>query len=200
MEHCEELVKYIINRENRNAIDFLRRLREEPFCSDYLFAREKVLIIEAAKMLSMKLPFLYADEKSLAEKLFSGKISSEEAIKLLCDLVRNSANLDRQSAFCKATEFIGKNLTKNQLTVGAVADYTGITQVELVKLFKENIQTTPGDYIGKKRAENSISYLKKNISVEKTACAIGFSSVETYIRTFKKHIGITPGMWKKKYL
>ena len=63
-----------------------------------------------------------------------------------------------------------------------------------------NISVTPGDYIGQKRCIKSIEYLKENKSVEKAALSVGFSAVETYIRTFRKHTGMTPGMWKKKNL
>ena len=59
---------------------------------------------------------------------------------------------------------------------------------------------TPGDYIGKGRTKKSLELLKENTSVENTALSVGFSSVESYIRAFRKHMGMTPGMWKKKYL
>ena len=127
-------------------------------------------------------------------------MATEKAIEMLCMLVRKSNRADKQSAVEKSLSYIDKNIFSCQLTVGGAAEYSGLTQPEFVKLFKESKGITPGDYIGEKRAKESISYLEKNFSVEKVACAVGFSSVETYIRTFKKHMGLTPGMWKKKYL
>lgn len=200
MEYCEELVKYIESNENRNATAFLEKLRSNSPCTSYGEAREKVLLIESAKLLNKKLPFVYADEKALIKNLFEDGMSTEKAIEMLCILVRDCKREDRYASFQKALLYIEKNLFSCQLTVGNVAEYTGFSQSELVKLFKENVSVTPGDYIGEKRCIKSIEYLTENISVEKAALSVGFSAVETYIRTFKKHMGMTPGMWKKKNL
>lgn len=200
MEYCEELVKYILNSENRNAIAFLEKLRSNSPCKSYGEAREKILITEAVRQLNKKLPFVYVDEKTLIKNLFVDGMSAEKAIESLCTLVRNCTREDKKSAFQKAISYIEENLFSCQLTVGGVAEYSGLSQSELVKLFKENIAVTPGDYIGEKRCVKSIEYLTENKSVERVALSVGFSTVETYIRTFKKHIGMTPGMWKKKNL
>ncbi len=200
MEYCEELVKYIESNENRNAIAFLEKLRDNSPCRAYGDAREKILITEAAKLLNKRFPFVYADEKTLIKKLFEDGISAEKVIEMLCTLVRDCTREDRQASFEKALSYIEENLFSCQLTVGNAAEYSGLSQSELVKLFKGNIAVTPGDYIGEKRCIKSIEYLTENKSVEKTALSVGFSAVETYIRTFKKHMGMTPGMWKKKNL
>ncbi len=200
MEYREELVKYIESNENRNAIAFLEKLRSISPCRAYGDAREKILIIEAAQLLNKKLPFVYADEKTLIKNLFEDGMSAEKAIEMLCTLVRDCTKEDKQASFQKALSYIEENLFSCQLAVGSVAEYTGLSQSELVKLFKENIAVTPGDYIGEKRCIKSIEHLMKDKSVEKAALSVGFSVVETYIRTFKKHIGMTPGMWKKKNL
>ncbi len=200
MEYCEELVKYIESNENRNATAFLEKLRSNSPCKSYGKAREKVLITEAAKLLNKRLPFVYADEKTLIKNLFEDGMSTEKVIEVLCALVRNCTREDKKVSFEKALSYIGKNLFSCQLTVGSAAEYSGLSQSELVKLFKENIAVTPSDYIGEKRCIKSIEYLTENKSVEKAALSVGFSTVETYIRTFKKHMGMTPGMWKKKNL
>lgn len=200
MEYCEELVKYIESNENRNAIAFLEKLRNNSPCRAYGDAREKILIIETAKLLNRKLPFVYADEKSLIKNLFEDGMSAEKAIEMLCSLVRDCTREDKQASFEKALSYIEENMFSCQLTVGNAAEYSGLSQSELIKLFKENVSVTPGDYIGERRCAKSIEYLMKDKSVEKAALSVGFSAVETYIRTFKKHMGMTPGMWKKKNL
>ena len=200
MEYCEELIKYIESNENRNAIAFLEKLRSNFPCTSYGDAREKILIIEAAKLLNKKLPFVYADEKALIKNLFEDGMSTEKVIEMLCALVRDCTKEDKQASFQKALSYIEENLFSCQLTVGSVAEYAGLSQSELVKLFKENVSVTPGDYIGEKRCIKSIGYLTENKSVEKAALSVGFSAVETYIRTFKKNMGMTPGVWKKKNL
>ena len=169
-------------------------------CSKYADAREKILLVEAAKHLNDSLPTFYADINCLAEDLFEGKLSSKDTIDFLCTKVKDSVKEDRQTAFSKALAFIEENLLRNQLSVAASAEYAGISQSSLVKLFADNMGITPGDYIGKKRCQKSIELLREDTSVENTALSVGFSSVESYIRAFRKHMEMTPGTWKKKYL
>ena len=200
MEHKERLVKLILNNEGRKAEMLLSEISKTASNEKYADAREKILLIETAKTLNESLPSFYIDVKTLTERLFEKHMSVKECVSRLCSGVKDSASIERQDLYAKAISFIEGNLTDNQLAVGSVAEYIGLTQSELIKIFKEKKGITPGDYIGKKRAEESLAYLAKNTSVEKAAYAVGFSSVEAYIRTFSKHIGITPGVWKKKNL
>lgn len=200
MENRDTLVKLILNNESRKAEAFLSEIRKNASNPKFADAREKILLVETAKALNERLPSFYADVKVLTADIFEENASTKECVASLCNLLRASVKAEKQNSYAKARDFMDARLKDNQLTVALVAAYTGLTRSELVKLFKENCGMTPGDYIGKKRAEESISYLEKNVSVEKAAYATGFSSVETYIRTFSKHMGLTPGMWKKKYL
>jgi len=200
MEHKNQLVNFIINGENRSAEAFLTEIKERAACSEYAEAREKILLIEVAKYLNDRFPAFYADVKKLTADLFKNRLSARECIDYLCRKIKDSLKEEKLESYAKALDFVEENLFSNQLTVGAVAEYTGVSQSSLVKLFCENIGITPGDYIGKGRCEKSLDFLKENMSVENTALSVGFSSVETYIRTFKKHMGLTPGTWKKKYL
>ncbi len=200
MEYCEELLKYIADNQNRNALLLLESLKKDSFPKSYLEAREKILITEAAKCLNKRIPQLYVDEKLLAKDLFEDGVPIENIVERLCSLVRNCAKADRDTALKKAASYIDGNLFNYQLTVGTAAEYAGLSQSEFVKIFRKISGVTPGDYIGEKRSLKSIEYLKENKSVEKAAFLVGFSAVETYIRTFKKHMGITPGTWKKKNL
>lgn len=200
MEHKKQLLEFIINNENRNAEVFLKKIRENSVCSKYAEAREKILLIETAKGLNRIIPSFYADVKKLTADLFEEKVSVKDTIAFLCMKVKESAKAEKQTAYTKALEFIEENLLGNQLSVGSAAEYAGVSQSSLIKLFAENIGITPGDYIGKGRCERSLEFLRKNASIEATALSVGFSSVETYIRAFNKHMGMTPGMWKKKNL
>ena len=200
MKYCEELFAHIAKGERKKAIVFLDSLKKKTSCKAYGEAREKILIVETAGIFNERIPLGFVDENALAEDLFEDRLSAVEAVERLCTSFLECACQNRHNAFKKALSYIDKNFLSCQLTVSDVAQYSGRSQSDLVKLFKENAGVTPGDYIGKKRIEESISYLRKNTSVEKSAILVGFSSVETYIRTFKKHMGMTPGMWKKKYL
>lgn len=201
IQNLEQLTKLITNGENRNAAAFLDKIRREAPCAEYAEAREKILLIEAAKRLNTLIPTFYFDEEKLAEELFSKNPPAAKTITdALCREVKEASRENHRRSFEKALSFIMKNLCDNQLSIGSVAEYVGISQSGLVKLFTENIGVKPSEYLGKMRAEKSLEYLAKNLSVEKTAFKVGFSSCETYDRTFKKHMGMSPGAWKRNKL
>ena len=200
MEHKDKLIDFVLNNENRKAESLLTKIREASECDTYADAREKILLIETAKSLNDNLPNFYADVKKLTVDLFESNVSVKDAIDFLCAKVKDSLKAERQTAYLKALAYTRENLCSNQLSVSSAAEYAGISQTGLIKLFAENMGITPGDYIGKGRCEKSLELLKENASVESTALSVGFSSVESYIRAFRKHMGMTPGMWKKKYL
>ena len=200
MENKKKLVKLILNKENRNAVAFLKELKENSPSFEYSVAREKILLVETAKSLNEMVPAFYVDVKRLMVELFENNLSLENAIDYLCRKVTESAKAEKQELFLKACDFIKENLLDSQLAVALVAEYVGLSQSTLVKLFGDNLSITPGDYIGKLRIEKSFSYLLENLSIEKTSQKVGFSSVEAYIRAFKKHTQLTPGVWKRKNL
>lgn len=200
MENRDKLVSFIVTNQKRNAETLLSDLRENSPCEGYAPAREKILLIETAKEMKRRIPDFYVDTEKLIHDLFEDNISSEEIIGLFIKRIQESAREERKYSYRKALDFINENILSNQLSVGSAADFAGLSQSGFVKLFSENTGMTPGDYIGKKRAEKSLDFLTESFSVEKTAEKVGFSSVEAYIRAFKKHMGMTPGNWKKKNL
>ena len=198
MENIEELIKLILNREKCRAKEFLDNLLETSPSYEYGKAREKILLIEVAKYLNNTIPSFYFDFEQLTRDLFcENPISKEEVLSALCEAVKASLKEDNKHSFEKALSYIHTNFCDNQLTMGAVSEYAGISQSGLVKLFTENTGMTPGDYLGKLRTQKSIEYLKAGLTIEQAALKVGFFSSETYIRTFKKFMNMTPGAWKR---
>ena len=201
MENVERLTRLIKNGEKRKAVTFLHTLRKKTAYPHYAQAREKLLLVEVSKALNNSLPHFYLNEELLGERLFEeNAVSTEEIICVLLKEVENSLREERGDAFKKATAYISKEYCSNQLSIDKVCEYVGVSQGCLIKLFKENKGLTPNEYLAKIRVEKSLEYLRENASVEKAALNSGFSSSETYIRIFKKIMGITPGVWKRNNL
>ena len=198
MQNLNVLIALIEKEDKRGAISLLKNIHKENENALYALALEKILLIEAAKELNDRVRGFYVDADKMKNTLFSEKPpASEEIVNLLCTAIKDAASMERINAYEKAHEYINRNLTDNQLTTLAVAQYAGITQSTLAKLFSRNAGITPAHYLNKLRAEKSMQYLKEGLSVEETALKVGFSSCETYIRVFKKLMGRTPGEWKR---
>ncbi len=198
MQKLKILTTLIEKEDKRAAISLLKDIYKENECDGYASALEKILLIETAKELNDKVRGFYIDAEEMKKALFSDNPpASEEVVNHLCLAMNDAASLERLNAYEKAQEYINRKVTDNQLTTRSAAEYAGVTQSTLAKLFFRNAGVTPGYYLNKLRVEKSMEYLKEGLSVEKTSLKVGFSSCETYIRVFKKLMGKTPGEWKR---
>ena len=95
-------------------------------------------------------------------------------------------------------EFIHSNYSNSDMSLGLVADRFYINYQYLSKLFVAKTGKYFVDYLSLYRLEKSKELLSKTqLKVEDIAKKVGFTSGNSYIRTFKKHYEITPGQYKK---
>lgn len=95
-------------------------------------------------------------------------------------------------------QYIQSHYEDNDLNITMIGDHFDMKAAYLSKLFKE--QTGEGllDYINKIRIDRAKLALKQPDSqIVDVADAVGYSHVNTFIRTFKKYEGITPGKFKE---
>ena len=201
MENVVELIELVSRLEKNHAIAFLEKISSDTSCQKYAQAREKILLTEAVKELNKQLPSFYVDAESFAESLFSeNPPSSQVIIDILCQAVKAAGRENKERTLKKALSYIAENICDNQLAIGNVAEYAGVSPSLLTKLFAESMGTTPVEYLGKLRIQKSLDFLKADLSVEQAAEKSGYTSTETYIRAFKRVMGITPGAWKRNNL
>lgn len=83
------------------------------------------------------------------------------------------------------------------LGVAVIAEHFGMNPVYLTRVYKENTGDTLLDAINKTRLRAAISLLSEDeLTIKEIAEQVGFYSSNTFIRTFKKMEGITPGMYR----
>ena len=201
MKMIEEFVGYIVNGEKRLAERALKELAENSPCAEYEEALRKVFLADIAKKLNRDIFGFYCDTDKLIKSMFEdGGINSASALEMIFDIAKESLNDTDEKTFEKARSYIIENLCDCQLSVSGTAEYSGTTQSNLTKLFKSYIEITPGEYVNNLRIEESKKLLESGLPIEKTAEMVGFSSSSGYIRAFKRHMGITPGEWKRNKL
>lgn len=82
-------------------------------------------------------------------------------------------------------------------SVSDVANKFFYSREYLSRSFKKHFNTTVAEYVNNKRIQLSQTLLKQNKSVTETAYAVGYGSLSTYIRVFKKIVGLTPSNYIK---
>ena len=85
-----------------------------------------------------------------------------------------------------------------EIRIQDLADVCSISTSHFRKIFQECMHMPPNDYVNAIRVHEAARILlKTHLSMEETAYRVGYESVSTFTRNFKKIMGMTPYQWKK---
>ena len=88
-----------------------------------------------------------------------------------------------------------------ELSLEQLAKLSHYSKSYIIKLFKKNTGQTPIEYINRYRLDRAKSLLKnKKNSILDVSLMSGFQNVGYFIRIFKSHFGMTPGVYRKELL
>lgn len=105
----------------------------------------------------------------------------------------------KEALLTPAVEFINKNLTSHYIGIPDLASLCNISETYFRKIFKSIYGMSPITYINSKKIEMAEELLDSNIySINEVAELLGYSSIFSFSRDFKKYTGITPGKYSKR--
>lgn len=135
-----------------------------------------------------------------------------------CTTIRQVADLHHEMAkdftgkmiLKKKNNIISKPITqcvdyiyshiKERITIAELAQYTGLSESYLSRLFKQNLGVSISDYIREKKIEKATHLLKySDKSIIDISTYLSFSSQSHFIQTFEKFTGLTPKKYRDKY-
>ena len=110
---------------------------------------------------------------------------------------KNRKDTEEKDVCAKAMNYIVENYANEQLNLNFLGELTGMTPSYLSKLFKEKYNVTIPDCISQTRIQHAKQQLKDtNMSIQNIAEQNGFLDSNSFIRTFKRQEGITPGVYR----
>lgn len=84
-----------------------------------------------------------------------------------------------------------------EIKIKTLAEVCNLSEPYFRKLFRNCMKTSPLEYINTVRVQKACDYLqKKDFPVNDLAWQVGYSSVSTFERNFKKIVGQTPKQWR----
>ena len=89
-------------------------------------------------------------------------------------------------------EYIGKNFSNPDLGLAMVSVTFGVSEGYVSTLFKEQTQIGFAEYVEKQRIDKAVELLKGDKTVEEIAASVGYNSVQSFRRAFKRVLGATP--------
>lgn len=96
----------------------------------------------------------------------------------------------------KIFTFIDDNYYR-PISLKEAAEVSNFSIPHFCRLFRQTVGMSFIDYLNYYRINKSIQFLKKEISITETALLIGFGSINSYIRTFKKYNTLSPSKYIK---
>jgi AraC-type DNA-binding domain-containing proteins len=122
-----------------------------------------------------------------------------EMVMTFNDIMRDRAKFKVKSKqVIKCIDYINENL-HNTITVSELADYVGLNETYLSKVFKRETGVTVSEYVRDKKIEEACWLLKftDKSSIE-IATDLSFSSHSYFISVFKKVMNVTPKEYRNQ--
>ena len=94
---------------------------------------------------------------------------------------------------------IDEGFTRTDFSIASLCDDVGISHPHLLRLFKEKYNLTLIKYLNKKRIEYASELLQTtDLSVKSVAFSSGFLDELHFMKTFKKHMGLSALKYRNK--
>lgn len=96
-----------------------------------------------------------------------------------------------------AVDYIKKNLHQ-KLSIESIAKLTYVSKSNFFRMFKDELGTSPNEFILQERISRAKELLKNQNSIKETAYQTGFSDTNYFTRVFKQFVGVTPKSYQDK--
>ena len=129
------------------------------------------------------------------------KAHFSKVVESICDNSEVASETSAEKTLCmKVQQYIGEHYCDPNLNISQTALHFHMSPTALSATFKNETGKSLLMAINEVRIENAIKYLEQGCSVAETAEKVGVSESSSFIRLFKKYVGITPGQMKNQLL
>lgn len=163
-------------------------------------------ILNIINEMNISLEKIFGDDINLYKELTEKETISDihKWMSGICDLVIDEINKMEISKSDynkeKIIEYIEANYNKD-ISLNDVACNSNLSSGYVCKIFKEGIGKSYTQYISELRVEKAKELLKETkLTVKDIAFSSGFNNIQTFNRTFKKYVGVSPGQYRLKAL
>lgn len=136
------------------------------------------------------------------QRSFSNKMESRGIVyQLLAQFMKyaQKKNKKRDERIEKALQFIHKHLYEN-INLNELVKQTYLSKDHFIRLFKQELKTTPLQYINQKKIEKAqLMLVTGKESVKSISFSLGFEDYSYFNRLFRKLTGTTPLEYRHSY-
>lgn len=164
------------------------------------------ICLRTAQQLGVSFEKVYAyDETVLAHIQRFRHVSQFKGfiLEMAGKIAKENADRQKQDESFKSSviDFIQEHYADINLNVSMIADHFGVSQSYLSTHFKRQTGINASDYIHIVRINRAKEMMQNRaLSLTQIAKKLGYVSDATFIRSFKKYEGITPGTYRKNFV
>lgn len=134
-------------------------------------------------------------ELSLAEL----KAKFARVVQRICNTQESQTDAGTDKELCqRVLAYVRENYQNKDLNISQTAQHFHMSPSNLSAIYKKETGKSLLKVINEVRIENAVEFLAKGYSVIETAEKVGISESSSFIRLFKKHMGVTPGQMKTR--
>lgn len=194
-QHLKELYKHITNLDykesksvNRLFIQILDALIQYSICSD----------IYITEMANDNTRSIYHKLEQLSTFDEMVNYITDIACKISDQVIKEKSKRYHKYVV-KTQEYIKEHYTDHNISLNVIADYVGVNSTYLSKLFNDETNENITEFINKLRIQKARELLDHtDVSVKEVGFCVGFSSIQNFIKTFKRYMGVTPGKFSNR--
>lgn len=189
-----EAISPILEKDNITAFLFLGMAIEEGEEHER-FAYEKALEVTAAEDVDNLNKVFSEIPRYPREKLEA----FASMLPVLADYIESNNLISdtKETLGMMIKRYIKNNLTE-KITLSDIAWHLHCSTVTLTEHFKKEFGITIMEYVTQKRMQMAVRLLaNSDTSIREISESCGFSDIEYFSKSFKKHHGISPSEWRK---
>ena len=120
-------------------------------------------------------------------------------VQRICEQTPQGAEVSSDKELCqKVLAYVRENYSNLNLNVSQVAQQFHLSPSNLSAIYKKETGRSLLKEINEIRIEYAVVFLRQGYSVVETAEKVGITESSSFIRLFKKYMGITPGQMKSR--
>ena len=109
------------------------------------------------------------------------------------DTIKNSSFVQENQFIERVQKYISENINDEQLTVETISQQFLLSRMQFYRKIKALTNQTPTEFIRVHRLEKAYELLKtKQHTLSEIAYQVGFSTLSSFSRAFKKYYGKAP--------
>ena len=188
------------------AVAFIDKILERNFCPNGATSNMRRCLLGDIYCTLLKA----ADEKGCIERIeisynsfgieqpldeLRAKYAS--VVRSICQDAQSGTEISSDKELClRIMDYIRENYADPKLNISQTALQFRMSPTALSTMFKSEMGKSLLKAINEVRAEHATEYLRQGFSVSETAEKVGITESSSFIRLYRKEMGITPGQMK----